>query len=124
MHTFPEKIGIVSELISYMENRTTTALTAKNFDTTPHIARLQGKIKTIGDLATEQKSLEVQHQNKTSDLKAATYNAYNDSSGMMDAMIGLLGKGTAAANKLQTIRSRVRNHNAAASPAPASAAKP
>ena len=42
----------------------------------------------------------------------------------MDAMIGLLGKGTVEANKLQTIRSRVRNHNTATAPAPAPAVKP
>ncbi len=125
MHTLTEKFGIVNELIAYMQNPDNqTALAAVNFDTTPHIARLQGKLKTTGDLSTEQKLLEVQKQNKTAEVKAATYDAYNDSSGTIDAMIGLLGKGTVAANKLQTIRSRVRNHNAATAPAPAPAVKP
>ena len=45
---------------------------------------------------------------------AALYSA----SGVMDAMMGLLGKGTTEASKLQTIRSRVRRHDNASSPTP------
>lgn len=124
MHTLPEKIGIVNELVSYMQNPDNqTALTAKNFDPTPHIARLQGKLKSVGDLSSEQKQLEVQKQNKTAQVQAAAYDAYNDASGTLDAMIGLLGKGSTEARKLQTIRSRVRNHNDTNPPAPAPAAK-
>lgn len=119
MHTFTEKLGIVNQVLSYMQNADNqTALTAKNFDVTPHIARLQGEIKTVTDLAPQQKALEVQHIKATTDLQNATYTAYNDASGVMDAMIGLLGKGTTAAAKLQTIRSRVRRHDDTSSPTP------
>ena len=98
MHTLPEKIGIVNELIAYMQNPDNqTALKAKNFDPTPHIARLQGKLKSMGDLSTAQKLLEVQKQNKTAEAQTAAYDAYNDASGTLDAMIGLLGKGTGEA---------------------------
>jgi hypothetical protein len=51
-------------------------------------------------------------------LQNASYSAYNDASGVIDAMIGLLGKGTPAAKKLQNIRSKVRKHNAANPPTP------
>jgi hypothetical protein len=57
-------------------------------------------------------------------VQAATCDAYNDASGTLDAMMGLLGKGTTEANKLQTIRSRVRNHNTSNPPTPTPAAKP
>lgn len=125
MHTLPEKIGIVNELIAYMQNPdSATALKAKNFDPTPHIARLQGKLTSLGDLSSQQKLLEVQKQNKTAEAQAAGYDAYNDASGTLDAMIGLLGKGTTEANKLQTIRSRVRKHNSVNPPAPTPQAKP
>ena len=125
MHTLTEKIGIVNEVVSYMQNAdNTTALAAKNFTVAPHIARLQGKIKSVGDLSATQKKLEVQAKNQTATVQAAAYDAYNDASGTIDAMIGLLGKGTNEAQKLQTIRSKVRKHNDANPPAPAPAAKP
>lgn len=124
MHTLPEKIGIVNELIAYMQNSdNAAALKAKNFDPAPHIARLQGKVKNLGDLSSAQKLLDVQKQNKTAEAQSAGYDAYNDASGTLDAMIGLLGKGTTEANKLQTIRSRVRKHNDANQPAPTPQAK-
>ena len=124
MHTITEKFGIVNELIAYMQNPDNqTALAAKNFDATPHIARLQGKLKSVGDLSTQQKLLDVQKQNKTAEVTTATYDAYNDASGTLDAMIGLLGKGTTEASKLQTIRSRVRKHDTTNPPAPAPSAK-
>jgi hypothetical protein len=125
MHTVTEKFGIVNELVAYMQNPDNqTTLKAKNFDTAPHIARLQGKLTSVGDLSTAQKLLDVQKQNKTAEVQAATYDAYNDASGTLDAMIGLLGKGTTEAKKLQTIRSRVRKHNSSNPPAPTPAAKP
>ena len=90
MHTFTEKVGIVNQVLSYMQNADNqAALTAKNFDVTPHIARLQGEINTVTDLAPKQKALEVQHIQMTSDLQNASYTAYNDASGVMDAMMGL-----------------------------------
>ena len=63
----------------------------------------------------------------TADLQNASYAAYNDASGVIDAMAGLLGKGTPAAKKLKDIRSKVRKHTDAnpptlTPPAPASAA--
>ena len=119
MHTLPEKIGIVNELVSYMQNTdNAAALTAKNFDPAPHVARLQGKLKTLGDLSSQQKLLEVQKQNKTAEAQAAGNDVYNDASGTLDAMMGLLGKNSTEARKLQAIRSRVRKHNDANSPAP------
>ena len=98
-------------------------VTAKNFDVTPHIARLQGKLKSAGDLSAVQKQLEVHKQNTTAEAQAAAYDTYNDASGTLDALMGLLGKGTTEANILQSIRSKVRQHNDANPPAPAAAAK-
>lgn len=119
MHTFTEKLGIVNELVSYMQNTDNqSALTAKNFDVAPHIARLQGELKTVTEQSPKQKALEVQHIKATSDLQTATYALYNDASGMIDAMIGLLGKGTPAAQKLQAIRSKVRKHSSNNDPTP------
>ena len=114
MHTLPEKIGIVNEVISYMQNPDNqTAL----------IARLQGKIKSVGDLSSEQRQLEIQKQNKTAGVQTAGYDAYNDASGVIDAMMGLLGKGSTEARKLQTIRSRARKHDDSNPPAPQAPAK-
>lgn len=120
MHTITEKVGIVNEVVSYMQNADNQkALAAKNFDTTPHIARLQGKISNVGVLSAQQKNLDVQKQNQTSQLQAAAYDSYTDASGTIDAMMGLLGKNTTEAQKLQTIRSKVRRHNDVNPPAPA-----
>jgi len=124
MHTITEKVGIINEVLSYMQNPDNQkALAAKNFDVIPHIARLQGKLKTVTDLSAQQKNLDVQKQTQTATLQTAAYDTYTDTSGTIDAMMGLLGKNTTEAQKLQTIRSKVRRHGAANSPAPASAAK-
>jgi hypothetical protein len=124
MHTLPEKIGIVNEVISYMQNPDNqTTLATINFDPAPHIARLQGKIKSVGDLSSEQRQLEIQKQNKTAGVQTAGYDAYNDASGVIDAMMGLLGKGSTEARKLQTIRSRARKHDDSNPPAPQAPAK-
>lgn len=125
MHTITEKVGIVNEVVSYMQNADNQkALAAKNFDVTPHIARLQGKIKTVTDLSAQQKNLEVQKQTQTATLQTAAYDTYTNTSGTIDAMMGLLGKNTPAAEKLRTIRSKVRHHNDSNPPAPAPSAKP
>ena len=125
MHTITEKVGIVNEVVSYMQNPDNqTALTAKNFVAAPHIARLQGKIKSVGDLSAQQKNLDVQKQKQTAAVQTAAYDAYTDTSGTIDAIMGLLGKSTPEAQKLQTIRSKVRRHNDTNPPAPAPAAKP
>jgi hypothetical protein len=125
MHTITEKVGIVNEVVSYMQNPDNqTALKAKNFDTTPHIARLQGKVKNVGDLTILQKNLDVQKQNQTVAVQSASYDAYTDASGTIDAMMGLLGKNTTEAKKLQSIRSKVRRHNDANPPTPTPTAKP
>jgi hypothetical protein len=119
MHTFTEKLGIVTQTVSYMQDPDNkTALAAKNFDVTPHIARLTAELGTVNTLAPVQKKAEVAHIQATADLQDASYNTYNDASGVIDAMAGLLGKGTPAAKKLQNIRSKVRNHNSANPPTP------
>jgi hypothetical protein len=119
MNTFTEKIGIVTQTISYMQDPDNqAALKGKSFDVAPHITRLQGELGTVNTLAPVQKKAEVAHINATSSLQNASYSAYNDASGVIDAMIGLLGKGTPAAKKLQNIRSKVRKHNAANPPTP------
>jgi hypothetical protein len=124
MHTITEKNGIVSEVVSYMQNADNqAALAKKNFDVAPHIARLQGKAKNVTDLLAQQKNLDVQKQNQTSAVQAAAYDTYTDASGTIDAMMGLLGKNTTEAQKLQTIRSKVRRHNDTNPPAPAPTAK-
>jgi hypothetical protein len=119
MHTFTEKLGIVTQTISYMQDSDNQkALAAKNFDVTPHIARLTGELVSVNTLAPIQKKAEVAHIQATSALQTATYGTYNDASGVIDAMAGLLGKGTPAAKKLQNIRSKVRKHSDANSPTP------
>lgn len=112
MHTLTEKIGIVNEVVSYMQNADNqTALAAKDFVVAPHIERLQAKLKTLGDVTAAQKAIAVQAKNKTAEAQTAAYELYNDASGTIDAMAGLLGKGTNEAQKLQSIRSKVRKHN-------------
>jgi hypothetical protein len=119
MHTFTEKLGIVTQTISYMQDADNqAALTAKNFDPAPHITRLQAELDQTNKLAPVQKTAEVAHIKATSDLQGASYTAYNDASGVIDAMAGLLGKGTPAAKKLQNIRSKVRKHSATNPPTP------
>ena len=100
------------------------ALTLKNFDTATHITRLQTKLGNVNTLTTDQKSLELARKNKTADSQKATYDLYNDASGVINAMAGLLGPGTNAAKKLQEIRSKLRRHDTANPPATASAPKP
>jgi len=119
MHTFTEKVGIVNEIVGYMQDPDNkAALAAKNFDVTAHAARLSGELGTVNTLAPIQKKNELAHIKSTSDLQNATYTAYNDASGLIDAMGGLLGKGTPAAKKLQAIRSKTRKHSAANDPTP------
>lgn len=119
MNTFTEKIGIVTQTISYMQDADNqAALKAKNFDVLPHIARLQAELGSVNTIAPVQKKAEVAHIKATSDLQAASYAAYNDASGVIDAMAGLLGKGTTEAKKLQDIRSKVRHHSSTNPPTP------
>ena len=119
MNTFTEKLGIIQEVVGYMQNPDNqAALTAKNFDVTPHITRLNGELGTITTLSPQQKKLEVDHKNKTAELKTATTSSYTDASGVIDAMMGVLGKNTVEAKKLQTIRSKVRRHDTANPPEP------
>jgi len=119
MNTFTEKIGIVTQTIGYMQDPDNqAALKAKNFDTAPHIARLTAELGTVNSLKPVQKKAEVAHINATSDLNNASYSVYNDASGVIDAMAGLLGKGTPEAKKLQNIRSKVRQHSASNPPTP------
>ena len=119
MHTFTEKIGIINQTLGYMQDGDNkAALAAKNFDVTAHITRLGGELDSVTTLAPIQKKNKVTHIKSTSDLQNATYTAYNDASGLIDAMAGVLGKGTPAARKLQAIRSKTRKHNENNDPTP------
>jgi hypothetical protein len=119
MHTFTEKIGIVTQTVSYMQDADNqAALKAKDFDVTPHIARLTAELGSVNTISPVQKKAELAHIKATSDLQNASYTAYNDASGVIDAMAGMLGKGTPAAKKLQNIRSKVRSHSSANPPTP------
>src|ERR1035438_10488773 len=105
MNTFTEKVGIINQTIGYMQD-------------TDNKAALAGELGTVTSLAPIQKKNEVAHIKATSDLQNATYAAYNDASGLIDAMAGVLGKGTPAAKKLQSIRSKASKHNATNDPTP------
>lgn len=111
-HTFTEKVGIINDVLAYMGNaENAAALLKRDFDVTPHIARLNDKLKNINQIAPEQKALEVAHIRKTADLNHATDDTYTDASGTLDAIMGLLGKNTPEAKKAQTIRSKIRRTN-------------
>ena len=83
----------------------------------------RAKSPTSASWSAQQKNLDVQKQNQTAQLQAAAYDSYTDASGTIDAMMGLLGKNTTEAEKLRTIRSKVRRHNDVNPPAPAPTAK-
>jgi hypothetical protein len=93
------------------------ALSAKNFDVT----RLQGKLQNITQLGATQKQAEVTFNKSTAALNAAMSDGYSDTSGVIDAMMGLLGKSTTEAKNLHTIRSKVRRGGKDTSSPPAAA---
>jgi hypothetical protein len=108
-YTFTETTGIIQGVLDYMTNsENKAALLAKNFDVAPHITRLDAELTAIGKSNTEQEKLKVDLKNKTLELEQNTTTGYSDASGLIDAMGGLLGKGTPAAQNLQAIRSKVR----------------
>lgn len=119
MHTFTEKLGIVNQTISLYAGHGQQGGTGgekfRRHGACRPVARGAGAVNT---LAPVQKKMEVSHIKATSDLQTASYAAYNDASGVIDAMAGLLGKGTPAAKKLEDIRSKVRKHGSANSPTP------
>jgi hypothetical protein len=119
-YTFTETTGIIQGVLDYMDNADNkAALLAKNFDVAPHITRLTAELKAIGKSNTEQEKLKVDLKNKTAELEANTAAGYSDASGLIDAMGGLLGKGTPAAKNLQTVRSKVRQGGVVTPPVPA-----
>ncbi len=118
-YTFAETVGIIEAVLAYMQSDANQAtLTGRNFAAAPHLTRLQGKLAAINALNAEQEQLKVVLSNKTAALTDATKDAYTDASGLIDAMIGMLGKGSAEARNLQAIRSRTRR-NSGGAPAPA-----
>jgi hypothetical protein len=118
-YTFTETTGIIQGVIDYMDNADNkAALTAKNFDVTPHIARLTTELGDIGKANAEQEKIKADLKDKTIEVEGKTETGYKDASGLIDAMGGLLGKGTPAAQNLQTIRSKVRQAGGATTPTP------
>lgn len=108
-YTFTETTGIIQGVLDYMNNADNkAALLAKNFDVAPHVTRLSAELSAIGLSNTEQEKLKADLKSKTIELEGKTATGYTDASGLIDAMSGLLGKGTPAAQNLQTIRSKVR----------------
>jgi hypothetical protein len=101
-------------------------LSRAKFDARPHLARLPGELGKVNLLAPIQKNPEVIHIKNTADLNTASYGACSDACGVMGAMIGQLGQGTPAAKKLQTIRSKMRNHtdNNSSEPTPPAPTSP
>ena len=118
-YTFTETTGIIQGVLDYMDNaENKAALLAKNFDVAPHVTRLTAELSAIGKSNSEQEKLKTDLKNKTAELEEKTATGYNDASGLIDAMAGLLGKGTPAAQNLQTIRSKVRQTGAGTTPTP------
>ncbi|MBI3851944.1 MAG: hypothetical protein HY298_16935 [Verrucomicrobia bacterium] len=118
-HTFTETTGIMQAVVAYMQDaNNTAALAAKNFDVGPHLTRLQTKLASMSQLNTEQEQLKVNLGNKTKALDAASTDGYTDTSGVIDAMMGMLGKSSIEAKNLQTIRSRIRQGGGPTPPGP------
>ena len=112
--SFTETVGMLETLLAYMQdpgNR--AALTAKGFDVVPHQTRLQSKQDNVSRLNSEQETLKNQLSRKTEDLKTGLSDAYVDGSGVIDAMMGMLGKNSREAKNLQRIRSSIRRGAAA-----------
>jgi hypothetical protein len=80
-YTFTETTGIIQGVLDYMNNADNkAALTAKNFDVTPHITRLTDELKAIGKSNTEQEKLKVDLKAKTTELDENTTTGYTDAS--------------------------------------------
>jgi len=106
---------MLETLLAYMQDPTNrAALTAKGFDVVPHQTRLQSKQDNVSRLNSEQETLKSQLSRKTEDLKAGMADLYVDGSGVIDAMMGMLGKNSREAKNLQRIRSSVRRGASAA----------
>jgi len=115
--TFTETVGLIQAAIAYMQDANNqAALAAKNFAVAPHLTRLQAKYASINSVNAEQEQLKVSLVNKTAALNAATDDGYADTSGLIDAMMGMLGKSSAEAKNLQTIRSRIRQGGSTPTP--------
>ena len=100
---------------------------------TSQLPTLRSPVGTTAPLPSQEVTIKARQQEKQGDVYKldgdaevlfqsyvirAEHVTYNDASGVIDAMAGLLGKGTPAAKKLQTIRSKVRKHSDANSPTP------
>ena len=119
-HTFTETVGMIQGVIAHMEQATNkAALTGKNFDVTPHVTRLKGKLDSVNKLNAEQEALKVDLGKKTKELETAVDSGYADASGLIDAMGGMYGKGTPEAANVQLIRSAIRQASKAAPATPA-----
>ena len=108
-HTFTETVGIVQGVIAHMEDATNkAALAAKNFDVTPHLARLKAELASVNTLNAEQEKLKSDLSKKTTELGNAVDSGYGDASGLIDAMAGMYGKSSPEAANIQRIRSAIR----------------
>ena len=107
--SFTETVGMLETLLAYMQDPSNrAALTAKGFDAVPHQTRLQSKQDNVSRLNSEQETLKNQLARKTEALKTALSDSYVDGSGVIDAMMGMLGKNSREAKNLQRIRSSIR----------------
>jgi hypothetical protein len=119
-HTHTENVGLISETIAYLkETNNQTALKAKNFDPAPHVLRLQGKLDGIMQVKAQQEQAKVALNHQTQTLNQSMSDGYTDASGVIDAMMGLLGKNSSEARHLHTLRSKIRRGTNGDAPSPA-----
>ena len=108
--TYTETVGMITSFIAYLNDaQNVAALTAKGLDVPATKTRLQNKLDLFNQLNVDQEQLKVAQVDKTKELVAEVAAADMDTSGMIDAAAGLLGKTTTAGKSVLAIRSDIRS---------------
>ena len=108
--TYTETVGMMTNYIAYLKDaQNAAALTARGLDVPTTITRLQNQLDLFSQINADQEQLKTAQVEKTKDLVAAVAAADMDTSGMIDAAAGLLGKNTPAGKSVLAIRSDIRS---------------
>jgi len=107
-----EVIGFCDNLLQFMQDNQ-AALQAAGVNVTGWLTELNAQKQAAVAANAEQEKLKADLKAKTAQTKAALDLAYQNASGKLDAMMGVLGKGTPLAKQVARLRSGVAKQRAA-----------
>lgn len=101
-------VSFMTKLADGIEGYKTLLTTDKNYDPTADIARLRALVGILSPLDAKQEKAKADLKKLTLEVEGTSDSQYTEASGILDIIMGKLGKTSAEAKSLQHLRTELQ----------------